>query len=133
MALDYEPTEGRLEQWQRSPFYHVLETGETLLRLPIHAGSVQSFRLPSDLLGSGATEYRACITRFGPDGVIGGLDCVYLPSSSSAPRHKTTRPRQLVIRNRVARRPICYQCCRAGHIGGLRCGAVASNPAAATR
>src|SRR5262249_33084885 len=77
MALNYEPTEGeRLEQWQRSPFYHLLETGETLLRLPIHAGSAQAFRLPSDLLGSGATEYLACVTRFGPDGVIGGLDCV---------------------------------------------------------
>src|SRR6516165_12761471 len=49
MALDYEPTEGeRLEQWQGSPFYRLLETGETLLRLPIHAGSVQPFRLPSD-------------------------------------------------------------------------------------
>ena len=47
MALDYEPTEGeRLEQWQRSPFYRLLETGETLLRLPLHAGSVQPFRLP---------------------------------------------------------------------------------------
>jgi len=30
MALDYEPTEGeRLEQWQRSPFYRLPETGET--------------------------------------------------------------------------------------------------------
>ena len=78
MALDYEPTEGeRLEQWQRSPFYRLLETGETVLRLPLHAASVQPFRLPSDLLASGATEYLACITRFGPDGVIGGLDCVY--------------------------------------------------------
>jgi adenylate cyclase len=78
MALDYEPTEGeRLEQWQRSPFYHLLETGKTVLRLPIHAGSVQNFRLPSDLLGNEATEYLACVTRFGQDGVIGGLDCVY--------------------------------------------------------
>jgi adenylate cyclase len=78
MALDYEPTEGeRLEQWERSPFYRLLETGDTLLRLPIHAGSVRPFRLPSDLLDSGATEYIACITRFSPDGVIGGLDCVY--------------------------------------------------------
>jgi adenylate cyclase len=78
LALDYEPTEGeRLEQWQRSPFYRLLETGETLLRLPIHAGAVQAFRLPSDLIGSDATEYLACVTRFGRDGVIGGLDCVY--------------------------------------------------------
>src|SRR6516165_1616980 len=61
LALDYEPTEGeRLEQWQRSPFYRLLETGETLLRLPIHAGAVQAFRLPSDLIGSDATEYLAC-------------------------------------------------------------------------
>jgi adenylate cyclase len=78
MALDYEPTEGeRLEQWQGSPFYRLLETGETSMRLPIHPGSVQAFRLPTDLLGGGATEYLACVTRFGPAGVIGGLDCVY--------------------------------------------------------
>jgi len=77
-ALDYEPTEGeRLEQWQRSPFNHLLETGGTLLRVPIKAGSVPPFWLPSDLLDSGATEYFACVTRFGLDGVIGGLDCVY--------------------------------------------------------
>jgi adenylate cyclase len=50
-ALDYEPTEGeRLEQWQRSPFNHLLETGGTLLRVPIKAGSVPPFWLPSDLL-----------------------------------------------------------------------------------
>jgi adenylate cyclase len=78
MALDYEPTEGeRLEQWQRSPFYRLLETGETVLRVPICAGAVQPFRLPSDLLDSGATDYLACVTRFAPEGVIGGLDCVY--------------------------------------------------------
>jgi adenylate cyclase len=78
MALDYEPTEGeRLEQWRRSPFYRLLETGETVLRLPIRAGLVHPFRLPSDLLGSDATEYLACVTRFAPEGVIGGLDCVY--------------------------------------------------------
>ena len=77
-ASDYEPTEGeRLEQWQRSPFWHLLETGGTLLRVSIKTGSVQPFWLPSDLLDSDAIEYLACVTRFGSDGVIGGLDCVY--------------------------------------------------------
>ena len=55
-ALDYEPTEGeRLEQWQRSPFYRLLETGGTLLRVPIRAGA-QPFWSPSDLLDTDATE-----------------------------------------------------------------------------
>jgi adenylate cyclase len=77
-ALDYEPTEGdRLEQWQRSPFYRLLETGETLLRVPIQAGLVHPLWLPADQLDTGATEYLACITRFGRHGVVGGLDCVY--------------------------------------------------------
>jgi adenylate cyclase len=77
-AFDYEPTEGeRLERWQMSPFYRVLETGKTVLRVPIDAESARRFLWPNDLLADGATEYLACVTRFGRDGVIGELECVY--------------------------------------------------------
>jgi adenylate cyclase len=77
-AFDYEPTEGeRLERWQMSPFYRVLETGKTVLRVPIDAESARRFLWPNDLLADGATEYLACVSRFGRDGVIGELECVY--------------------------------------------------------
>ncbi len=77
-AFDYEPTEGeRLERWQMSPFYRLLETGRTLLRVPIDAELAARFLWPHDLLADGATEYLACVTRFSADGVIGGLECFY--------------------------------------------------------
>jgi len=76
-AYDYEPTEGeRLERWQRSPFYRLLETGETRLRIVID-GESRPHIAPRDWLPASATEYLACVTRFGQEGVIGGLDCVY--------------------------------------------------------
>jgi adenylate cyclase len=77
-AFDYEPTEGeRLERWQQSPFYRVLESGKALLRVRIDVESAPRFTWPHDLLADGATEYLACVSRFGAEGVIGGLECVY--------------------------------------------------------
>jgi adenylate cyclase len=77
-AVDYEPMVGeRLERWQQSPFFHMLETGETCLRVPINAGTAARYPIAYDLAGGSATEYVSCITRFGADDVIGGLDCVY--------------------------------------------------------
>ena len=85
-AFDYEPTEGeRLERWQISPFYLLLESGRTLLRVPVDSESAQRFMWPQDLLADGATEYLACVTRFGPDGVIGDLECVYSGWVTRAP------------------------------------------------
>lgn len=76
-AFDYEPTEGeRLERWQRTPFYQLLETGQTWLRIATDAETRRHFPSP-DWLPIGASEYLACVTRFDPEGVIGGLDCVY--------------------------------------------------------
>jgi adenylate cyclase len=77
-AFDYGPTVGEnLVRWQQSPFYHMLETGQTRLRIPITAENAARFAVAADVAGEGATEYIACITRFGADDVIGGLDCVY--------------------------------------------------------
>jgi adenylate cyclase len=77
-VLDYEPTVGeRLERWQQSPFFRMLETGETCLRVPINAENAARYPIAYDLAGGSATEYVSCITRFGADDVIGGLDCVY--------------------------------------------------------
>jgi adenylate cyclase len=77
-ALDYEPNEGeRLAHWQRIPFYQVLESGKTVLRMRIDAASAPHFVWANDLLVDGATEYLACVSRINGGGVIGGLECVY--------------------------------------------------------
>jgi len=85
-AVDYERTEGEhLERWQRSPFFHLVETGQTLLRVTVNADNIARFPVGASMLGEGATEYVACVTRFGPDDVIGGLDCVYSSWATEAP------------------------------------------------
>ncbi len=77
-ALDYPPSEGEnLARWQQSPFYHMLEAGLALFRVPITAANAARFPIAADLAAEGASEYLACITRFAADDVIGGLDCVY--------------------------------------------------------
>jgi adenylate cyclase len=85
-AIDYPPTEGEtLVRWQQSPFFHMLETGQTQLRVPITAETAARFPVAADVAGDGATEYLACITRFGDGDVIGGLDCVYSAWITRAP------------------------------------------------
>jgi hypothetical protein len=85
-AADYGRTEGEnLERWQQSPFFHVIETGQTKLRVPVTADSIARFPITGEMLGEGATEYVACITRFGTDDVIGGLDCVYSGWATASP------------------------------------------------
>jgi len=76
--IDYGPTEGAsLERWQRTPYFHMIATGETLMRIPVNAENIARFPIATDMVSDGATEYVACITRFGAADVIGGLDCIY--------------------------------------------------------
>ncbi len=90
-AVDYGRTEGEmLERWQRSPFYQLVETGQTLLRVPVNTANIARFPTGASMLGEGATEYVACVTRFGPDDVIGGLDCVYTSWATEVPGGFTT-------------------------------------------
>jgi adenylate cyclase len=77
-AVDYPPTKGEiLARWQQSPFFHLVETGRTQLRIPVNAESAARFPVAAEVAGYGATEYLACVTRFDAGDVIGGLDCVY--------------------------------------------------------
>jgi len=66
-----------VERWQRSAFYHMLQTGESVLRRRLTAATKDEFSLLSDWLVAGMTDYVAMITRFGPAGTIGEMDGVY--------------------------------------------------------
>jgi adenylate cyclase len=65
------------ERWRRSPFYRMLQTGDSLLRRKLTAQSEAEFPVLADMLAAGMMDYAAIIDRFDPDGAIGEMDCVY--------------------------------------------------------
>ena len=65
------------DMWRTSPFFRMLETGESLLRRRLPAADETEFSILPDLRVSGFTDYVAIINRFASDAVIGEMDCVY--------------------------------------------------------
>ena len=78
-VIDYGRTnEGEAaESWHRSPFYHLLQSGGTLLRRRLAAGEPVDFSSVAQARDEGMTDYLALIRRFAAEGVIGEMDCVY--------------------------------------------------------
>jgi adenylate cyclase len=65
------------ENWRRSPFYHLVETGASELRRRIGASDALDFPVLHELKDEGHTDYLALVHRFGAASVIGEMDCVY--------------------------------------------------------
>ena len=65
------------EAWRRSPFFRLVESGASRLRIHLAAGETTEFPGVVALQDEGMTDYLAMITRFAADGVIGEMDCVY--------------------------------------------------------
>src|SRR5436305_48550 len=78
-ALEYGPTDAgeAAENWRRSPFFWLLETGGSRLRKRLRTEEAPGFSAIAALQDEGMTDYLALITRFAADGVIGEMDCVY--------------------------------------------------------
>ena len=72
------------ETWQRSPFYHLLQTGEEELRRRIGFGEAADFPAIQEMKDAGHTDYLVFVHRFADDNTIGEMDCVY---SSWMTRH----------------------------------------------
>jgi adenylate cyclase len=64
-------------RWRASPFFRMLETGESVLRRRLTAASEAEFPVLRDYTGEGMSDYVAIISRFAPEGAIGEMDCVY--------------------------------------------------------
>src|SRR5262249_35609385 len=64
-------------RWHASPFFRMLQTGESLLRRRITAECEGEFPLLRDYRSAGMTDYIAIINRFAPEAIIGEMDCVY--------------------------------------------------------
>jgi adenylate cyclase len=77
--IEYGPTdEGEAAQnWRRSPFFRLVESGGSRLRIRLTVGEAAEFASVVALQQEGMTDYLAMITRFAADGVIGEMDCVY--------------------------------------------------------
>jgi adenylate cyclase len=71
-----EPGEAA-ENWRKSPFFHLVETGETMLRRNLAHGHPADFAVIEDMRAQGQTDFVALIHRFAAGGVIGEMDCVY--------------------------------------------------------
>lgn len=64
--------------WLRSPFYHLVVTGERQLRRRLRgANQPMDFPVLEDLANDGCTDYVAMVTRFGDGAAIGDMDAVY--------------------------------------------------------
>jgi adenylate cyclase len=81
-TTESEEAEGR---WRRSPFYHLLQTGESVLRRRLVPDGEDEFPLFADMRAAGMTDYLAVVTRFGAAGVIGEMDCIYTSWTSGGP------------------------------------------------
>jgi adenylate cyclase len=87
IASEYaQPNDGEmLARWQQSPFFHLVETGSSMLRRRLNAQTVAEFPVFSELFQAGMTEFVAVVDRFGADAIIGEMDCVYSSWSTDAP------------------------------------------------
>jgi adenylate cyclase len=63
--------------WQASAFYRLLQTGGSMLRVPLSADRLAEFRQAQNFVAEGMTEYVALIVRFAEEGAIGEMDCMY--------------------------------------------------------
>src|SRR5947208_16709239 len=83
-VLDYGRTnEGEAaENWRRSPFFHLLQSGGTELRRHLAVGDPADFPTIAQARDEGATDYLVLVHRFAAEAVIGEMDCVYSTWSS---------------------------------------------------
>lgn len=81
VAEEHLPSDGEqshaIARWRASPFFHMLQTGESVLRRRVIAENDLEFPILRDYRAAGMTDYVAIINRFAPEGVIGEMDCIY--------------------------------------------------------
>src|ERR1700730_305725 len=87
-ATEYAPANDgeMLARWQQSPFYRLIQSGSSVLRLRLTKDVHAEYPLLGELYALGITEYVAIVDRFGADAVIGEMDCVYSSWSTNAPQ-----------------------------------------------
>jgi adenylate cyclase len=74
------------ENWRRSPFFHLLQSGDEAMRRRLAAGDPADFPTVAQARGEGMTDYLALVHRFAAEGVVGEMDCVYSSWATDAAR-----------------------------------------------
>ncbi len=84
---DYGPSnQGEVAAaWQRSPFFHLLQTGGEELRRRIGFGESPDYTIIQEMKDAGHTDYILFVHRFAPEGTIGEMDCFYSAWSTKHP------------------------------------------------
>lgn len=79
-------TEGEAaENWRRSVFYYLLNGSENELRRRIGGEDPIDFSFLDTLKNEGQTDFIAFLHRFGDEGIIGEMDCVYSQWTTNVP------------------------------------------------
>jgi adenylate cyclase len=73
----YGRSDDDVSRWQRSPFSRLEQSGESLLRRRLNAGTETEFSIFPELRADGVTDYVAIANRFSGEEIIGDMDCVY--------------------------------------------------------
>ena len=73
------------QRWKQSPFYRMLQTGDSLLRRRLAPDALAEFTVLPEMHAAGMTDYVAIINRFAAEGTIGDMDCVYSSWATGEP------------------------------------------------
>jgi adenylate cyclase len=65
------------DRWAATPHFHMLATGESVLRRRLEPGAEREFPIFAEMQAVGLTDYFTIIKRFAASGVIGEMDCFY--------------------------------------------------------
>jgi adenylate cyclase len=85
VLTEYGRSDEDLGRWQRSPFFRLEQTGETLLRRRLTAESREEFSIFPELIDAGMTDYLAMVNRFATEAIIGDMDGIYSSWATDAP------------------------------------------------
>jgi adenylate cyclase len=83
---EYGRSDEDLSRWQRSPFFRLEESGESLLLRRLSAATEGEFSIFPELRAAGMTDYVAMANRFAGEETIGRMDCVYSSWATDAPQ-----------------------------------------------
>jgi adenylate cyclase len=72
-------------RWRSIPFFHLLETGGSMLRRNLAQGDPADFPAIEEIRAQGQTDYLALVHRFAAVSIIGEIDGIYFSWASNTP------------------------------------------------
>jgi len=117
--VEYGPTsEGEAaENWRRSVFFHLLQTGGSLFRVRFHTGETADFSNFARMRDEGMTDVTAVITRFPRSGTIGEMDALYSYWATDCP-HGFDDAQVEAIAGLIAMLALAVKCASLARIAG---------------